>query len=96
MRNENSLRVARSYNDADLKSICAALNADIVAHMATDKESTQAHVGMIEMAQACADVLSERGYRAGQKADGSDLPVDVMYESVCGVTTRLSFSVRCF
>lgn len=90
-----SLVMARQ-SDTDLMSVVRALNADIEAHMATNRPDTQAHFGMIEMACAAADELAKRGYLAGKKADGSDLPVDVWYETVCGHTTRLSFAIRCF
>jgi hypothetical protein len=83
-------------SDLDLFAVARALNADIGAHMASGQPSTQAHFGMIEMACAATDELANRGYLAGKKADGSDLPVDVWYETVCGHTTRLSFGVRCF
>lgn len=83
-------------SDMDLFSVARALNADIEAHMSSGDQTTQAHFGMIEMAQAATDELVKRGYLAGKKADGSDLPVDVWYETVCGHTTRLSFAIRCF
>lgn len=83
-------------SDSDLFTVCRALNADIEAHMASGQTFTRAHLGMIEMAQAAADELVRRGYLAGRKADGSDLPVDVMYETVCGHTVKLSFAVRVF
>jgi hypothetical protein len=83
-------------SDLDLFAVARALNTDIEAHMASGQPSTQAHFGMIEMACAATDELIKRGYLAGKQADGSDLPVDVMYETVCGQTAKLSFAVRVF
>lgn len=82
--------------DIDLMRVARALNADIIAHMASGQPSSQAHIGMIEMANACSFVLVERGYHAGAKVDGSDLPVDVQYETVCGIRHKLSFAIRVF
>lgn len=89
-------QVAARQDDCTLLHTARAINADLAAHIASGQPSTRAHFGLIELAQACTDELSARGYVAGHKADGSDLPVDVWYETVCGVTTRLSFGVRCF
>lgn len=93
---DNCRSVAARQDDLTLLRVARSLNADLAAHMASGRPSTAAHFGLLELAQACTDELVARGYRAGQKADGSDLPVDVWYETVCGITTRLTFGIRCF
>jgi len=54
--------VARSMPTDILRHVREALNSDLERDMSAGVVATQSHVGMIEMAQACADVICERDY----------------------------------
>jgi hypothetical protein len=89
---KNIKDVARTMTVTQLIHVNKVLNAELESAMLAGTRGTQAHIGMLEMAQACADELDARGYLHGRKADGSDLPRDISW--IDGV--KLSNAIRCF
>lgn len=47
---------------ADLQRVNAEVNADLIRDMSAGVSGTQAHVGLIELAQATADEMVRRDY----------------------------------
>ena len=80
MTNTNVKSVAQTMGTRDLLHVARALNAEVEGAMLAGVTGTQAHMGMIELAQACGDELVARGYVGGVPADGSNLPVLVQWE----------------
>ena len=80
MTNTNVKSVAQTMGTCDLLHVARTLNAEVEGAMLAGVTGTQAHMGMIELAQACGPELVARGYVGGVPADGSNLPVLVQWE----------------
>ncbi len=96
MTNSNTARAAAALDTDTLRHIARTLNAELEADMLAGVRGTQAHIGRIELATACANELLARG--DGPKPAVVDVPHLVAYERVDGDATalRLSFGVMCF
>ena len=84
--------VARKMSDCDLVHVARTLQGEVMQAISNGERGTQAHIGKIEMIDACSTELWDRGYEHGTKRDGSDLPKDIATED--GI--RYQISVRVF
>ena len=82
----------RTYESQTLRHVRRVIEAEMLAFAATGAPMTQAHVGQLELMQACGDELHARNELLEPPPF-----VDVCTESQVGTPTlRLSFQIRVF
>jgi hypothetical protein len=85
--------IATSMSTIDLRHVRATLEIELVAAMANGISGTQAHLGQIEMMEACANELALRNATTAR----TDLVYEVSHETCAdGVPVELSYAVRVF